>query len=409
MADNHPLGTAAATEGGLVEDTLIEAFRKRTALVLAVGESLGDFEFSAGEIPLAVIHATTGYCYFYDSSDSTTADDGLTCLVTGNGLRYYIDEAASISLNSVLSFETSPPGGPVVGDAHIVGAGATGGFAGHDDDIALYTRRGWIFATPEKGLTVYNDDDATNWQFTAAGWGEFVAGSALTEGVGIDITASVVSVDLFGIEDLVDPGGDRIPFFDDSESAFKWLAPGTGISISGATISAVGGATEYKQQPTSDVATISQTGLLGHKRIVVDYAFTVNWAADGSTPERLLQLEARVSGGTYRTIGTISTSGTQSSSATSAMIGQFAISGFNEANEKVITGSYGATIANTAKLDSSDSSNSSLSLDRKGTLFIFASWDEVWDEIRITPIGGSGNTIEGSTADQRGYLFVTGF
>lgn len=173
MADNHPIGTAAATEAGLVDDTLLEAFRERLALVLAADESLGDFEFSSGEIPLAVIHAATGYVYFYDSTDSTTPDDGVTCLVTGNSLRYHIEDAAALSLNSVLSIEASPPGTPTVGDAHIVDTAATGDFSGHDDDIAFYTRRGWVFATPELGHTVFNRRSRTNWQYGAAGWGGF--------------------------------------------------------------------------------------------------------------------------------------------------------------------------------------------------------------------------------------------
>lgn len=177
----HPIRTAAATESGVVESTLLEAIVKRTPFALNVGESLSGFDFDVGEPPLAVVALATGYLYVLDTTDSTTADDGLTCLVSGNGLRYHIEDAAALSLNSILSFETSPPGTPTVGDAHIVGTGATGDFAGHDDDMAVYTRRGWVFAGPEMGLTVYNEDDAANWQYTDAGWTgfavEFAAGS----------------------------------------------------------------------------------------------------------------------------------------------------------------------------------------------------------------------------------------
>lgn len=177
----HPIRTAAATESGVVESTLLEAIVKRTPFALNVGESLSGFDFDVGEPPLAVVALATGYLYVLDTTDSTTADDGLTCLVSGNGLRYHIEDAASLSLNSILSFETSPPGTPTVGDAHIVGTGATGDFAGHDDDMAVYTRRGWVFAGPEMGLTVYNEDDDANWQYTDAGWTgfavEFAAGS----------------------------------------------------------------------------------------------------------------------------------------------------------------------------------------------------------------------------------------
>jgi len=40
-----------------------------------------------------------------------------------------------------------------------------------------------------------------------------------------------------GLEDLSDPGADRIIFWDDSESACKWLTAGTGLQIAATTIS----------------------------------------------------------------------------------------------------------------------------------------------------------------------------
>lgn len=169
---DHPFRTAAAAENGVYEDTLLEAGVKRTLFVLAVDEELGDFEFDTGEIPLAVAWAATGYAYFYDSTDSTTLDDGLTTLVSGNGLRYAIEDAASISLNSVLDVVTVPTGAEVTGDAYIVGVG-TGAFAGEDDNLAVLTRRGWVFASPEIGMTVLNEASGQNTQFTDAGWGAF--------------------------------------------------------------------------------------------------------------------------------------------------------------------------------------------------------------------------------------------
>ena len=169
---DHPFRTAAAAESGVYDDTLLEAGVKRTLFVLAVDEELGDYEFDTGEIPLAVAWAKTGFVYFYDSTDSTTPDDGLTTLVTGNGLRYVIEDAASISLNSVLGSPTTPTGAEVVGNAYIVGVG-TGAFAGQDDNLAFLTRRGWVFASPEIGMTVLNEATGENTQFTDTGWGAF--------------------------------------------------------------------------------------------------------------------------------------------------------------------------------------------------------------------------------------------
>lgn len=172
MAQN-PVRTAAAATGGLVTGTLLETIVKRFGYVLNVGETLSGLDFDTGEPPLLVHFATTGFDYYLDTTDTTTVDDGLTCLVSGNGLRYHIEDAASISRNAVIEFASVDPGAPVVGDAYIVDTAATGAFSGHDDDIAVYTRRGWIFATPDIGLTVYNEATETNWQFVAAGWTGF--------------------------------------------------------------------------------------------------------------------------------------------------------------------------------------------------------------------------------------------
>jgi len=171
MAQN-PIRIAATAESGLVKGTLLEAMVKRFGYVLNTGESLGDVDFNVGEPPLVVINADNGFTFFYDATDATTADDGSTCLVSGNGLRYKATSGARPFMSSALTFATAPPGGPTVGDVHIVGVG-TGGFAGHDDEIAFYTRRGWRFATPEVGLTLLVDSTGTNWQFTSSGWGAF--------------------------------------------------------------------------------------------------------------------------------------------------------------------------------------------------------------------------------------------
>ena len=170
---DHPFRTAATTTSGVYDDVLLEAGVKRTIIVLAVDEDLGDFEFDTGDIPLAVSWAATGYVYFYDSTDATTPDDGLTTLVTGNGLRYAIEDAAAISVNSHLGAVTVPTGSEVVGDVYRVAAAATGAFVGQDDNIAVLTRRGWVFATPEIGMTMLNEDTGHNEQFTATGWGGF--------------------------------------------------------------------------------------------------------------------------------------------------------------------------------------------------------------------------------------------
>lgn len=64
----------------------------------------------------------------------------------------------------------------------------------------------------------------------AAGDGISVSGS------GSETAAVTVSADLLGIEDLTDPGADRILFWDDTAGYVTWLTAGTGLSLSGTGI-----------------------------------------------------------------------------------------------------------------------------------------------------------------------------
>ena len=175
MADD-PIRTAAAAESGLLKDTLLEATIKRTIYVLNVGEAWGDLDQTVGEKRLAILDAAVGYLYLYDATDTTTADDGLTCRVTGTGERYHIEDAASISVSSVLAQQNTPPGSPANNDAYIVGTSPTGAWAAQATNLAIYTRRGWVFAVPEVGMTVYDQATGTNLQFDENGdWADFAS------------------------------------------------------------------------------------------------------------------------------------------------------------------------------------------------------------------------------------------
>ncbi|MBA3668357.1 MAG: DUF2793 domain-containing protein [Sphingomonas sp.] len=49
---------------------------------------------------------------------------------------------------------TAPPASPVVGQCFVVSTGATGAWAGHDDEFAGYSEGGWRFVPPSAGLSV---------------------------------------------------------------------------------------------------------------------------------------------------------------------------------------------------------------------------------------------------------------
>lgn len=69
------------------------------------------------------------------------------------------------------------------------------------------------------------------------------AGVSITAGTGLSgggtIAASrTIDLNHLGIEDLTDPGGDRIAFWDDTAGAMKWLTAGSGLAIAGTTLNA---------------------------------------------------------------------------------------------------------------------------------------------------------------------------
>ena len=67
--------------------------------------------------------------------------------------------------------ETAPPGSPVNGQRYIVGASATGAWATHDDELAIY-RDGWQFyAPPAAGVPIIkNLADNSDWECVAGVW-----------------------------------------------------------------------------------------------------------------------------------------------------------------------------------------------------------------------------------------------
>ncbi len=81
------------------------------------------------------------------------------------------------------------------------------------------------------------------------------ASSARTT-LGLVIGTNVQAYDAFlqNIADLTDPNADRIPFWDDSAGAIVWLTVGSGLTITGTTISATGGGTIDGSGTTNEIA-----------------------------------------------------------------------------------------------------------------------------------------------------------
>ena len=88
--------------------------------------------------------------------------------VTHNAALSILD--ALVNCNVVSSVLTSPP--PSLGDGQcwIVGAGATGAWAGKDLQLAAWQDGAWSFFVPKAGFTAFADDRATLLAWTGATW-----------------------------------------------------------------------------------------------------------------------------------------------------------------------------------------------------------------------------------------------
>lgn len=146
-----------------------------------------------------------------------------------------------------------------------------------------------------------------------------------------------------------------------------------------------------EDEPTSDVSSISQTGLSAYRDVMVAFAFQ---SSGSGTPT--VSVQARASGGTWRTLWSTTTTGP----AGFTVIGSLTIRNFGRSNNaKIITGTVDKDVA-ASTLDRSDLLNFSAT-SAATSVARLATWNEQWDEFQVTVSSGS---IEGSTANSRAYV-----
>ncbi len=106
------------------------------------------------------------------------------------------------------------------------------------------------------------------------------AGTGLSGGGGSG--AVTLALSHLGIQSLGDPDDDRIMFWDDSTSATGWLDAGTGISISGTTMSVNMGAfsTSNLSEGTNQYHTSARVNTLIDARVTNSYVDALNVDAD---------------------------------------------------------------------------------------------------------------------------------
>lgn len=65
-----------------------------------------------------------------------------------------------------------PPSAPLEGQTWLVGAAATGAWAGKTDRLAIWTAGGWRFVAPVPGMLVWNLDAGYWLHWTGADWSD---------------------------------------------------------------------------------------------------------------------------------------------------------------------------------------------------------------------------------------------
>ncbi len=146
-------------------DTVLirNALVKRVIYAIAVGETATALVANtSGQIPIGL--AFDGLIFWYDATDTSSAHDGVSVLVTSDGYRYRATDLrrprAVLANGSV-----TPPASPAIGDAYMLGAAPTGAWSAHGNQVAVYTRRGWVFIIPAVGDLYYVRDGSNAWVY----------------------------------------------------------------------------------------------------------------------------------------------------------------------------------------------------------------------------------------------------
>lgn len=77
--------------------------------------------------------------------------------VTHNEAIELLDMLTQLTVEEVGT--TTPPGSANEGQSWVVGSGATGAWAGHDDDLASWRGGGWLFVAPKGGWRAWSKQD----------------------------------------------------------------------------------------------------------------------------------------------------------------------------------------------------------------------------------------------------------
>lgn len=171
MTVNHDAVAALPTSGSAVKSLLRSLVTARMPYVLADSDDSRNLiatDPSTGAIIVDLM--LLGRVFHYDPTDTTTAHDGTSCLVSSDGLRYKLALGSDVFAYAVLdNIIATPPVSPTLGDAYLVAAAATGAWSGKSNYIAVKTNRGWEFVNFSIGRFIYVESVDTYYHKNAGG------------------------------------------------------------------------------------------------------------------------------------------------------------------------------------------------------------------------------------------------
>ncbi|WP_158971824.1 DUF2793 domain-containing protein [Chachezhania sediminis] len=111
--------------------------------------------------------------------------------VTVNEALSRLDLVVQMQLQAVDA--TVPPGSPAEGEAHGVGIGATGAWAGQDSKVAAWLAGGWEFLVPAAGWLAWDVADAAVKVWDGTAWTLIEADADNLSGIGIGTTSDATN------------------------------------------------------------------------------------------------------------------------------------------------------------------------------------------------------------------------
>jgi hypothetical protein len=192
----------------------------------------------------------------YKNSDITqvltTTSNGDLTFTSGGGVTNDITW-------SVLSILNTPPGSPVTGDTYLVGTAGTGAWSGHNNQIATWNGSSWTFSTATTGDLLQNDNNNIVYKWTGTAWVQVGKapwliglnagvtnpkfGTSNNTGLGIYTNNTqrlgLSNAGAFTFNSLNGTGNQLMGL--SSTGLASRVAIGSGLSLSGGTLSASGG------------------------------------------------------------------------------------------------------------------------------------------------------------------------